>query len=505
MKTKFRNLYWLLPMILAVCLAACKDKEDSTGQPYNPNRPVEITDFTPKSGGTNEQLIIYGSNFGTDKSIVSVKIGGQEALVISVGGNYIYCFTPALCYEGTIEVKVGDAPAVVYAEKYQYERQWVVSTLCGYVDDLGNGDIVAEGPFSDCGKIDNPSWFSFDPKNHDILYLTQDNGQQSSKPMRILDLKNEYIYTGINPTGMGVTRMRSISWTLSGDTMVIACTKPEQGAASNIMMARNEAAGSLTEVFTNPSRLTTSMRCQNSMIHPVNGELYYNEFASGTVFRYDFYQWGANNNAGHAETLYTIQDSDWEFNFIPHPSGKYVYMMVMNRHYILRANYDKERKTLVNPYIVCGQPGQAGYEDLVGTQARLNSPGQGVFVYNEEYAAEGKDDCYDFYFTDRDNHCIRKLTPDGVVSTFAGRGSTGMNVHANGYVDGALREDARFNYPYALAYDEETMTFYVGDVNNHRIRKIALEEFPEDEASADDDGGDEGGQATENETVTDKQ
>lgn len=51
------------------------------------------------------------------------------------------------------------------------------------------------------------------------------------------------------------------------------------------------------------------------------------------------------------------------------------------------------------------------------------------------------------------------MTPDGVVSTFAGRGSTGMNVHANGYVDGHLRDEARFNYPYALAYDEDTETF----------------------------------------------
>lgn len=32
----------------------------------------------------------------------------------------------------------------------------------------------------------------------------------------------------------------------------------------------------------------------------------------------------------------------------------------------------------------------------------------------------------------------------------------------------------------ALAYDKDTETFYVGDVENHRIRKIAMEEMPED-------------------------
>ena len=103
-----------------------------------------------------------------------------------------------------------------------------------------------------------------------------------------------------------------------------------------------------------------------------------------------------------------------------------------------------------------------------------------MFVKNPEYKAAGKDEIYDFYFTDRDNHCIRKLTPDEITSTFAGRGSVGMNIHANGYVDGALREEARFDSPAALAYDEVNNIFYVGDVNNHRILKIALEKIPED-------------------------
>ena len=80
--------------------------------------------------------------------------------------------------------------------------------------------------------------------------------------------------------------------------------------------------------------------------------------------RYDFYQWGANDNKAHAEELFTIQDANWEFNFIVHPSGDYVYMMVQNQHYILRSNYDRVNKRLTTPYIVCGQPGQADYSNI---------------------------------------------------------------------------------------------------------------------------------------------
>ena len=37
-----------------------------------------------------------------------------------------------------------------------------------------------------------------------------------------------------------------------------------------------------------------------------------------------------------------------------------------------------------NPYVVCGAPGQAGYDDKIGAKARLSRPYQGVFVKNPE-------------------------------------------------------------------------------------------------------------------------
>ena len=474
MKDGFVGLQWMMLFLLfAVCLGGCKDDKDTTSSPYDPSQPVEVTDFAPKSGGTKVRMIIYGSNFGTDPSIISVRVGGKEAKVISAKNNCLYCITPDQCYEGTIEVTIGQSPAVTIPEKYKYVRQMLVTTLCGYVDELGNGEIKKEGPFNDCGKIDSPTWFSFDPKFPNILYLTQDNGDQGKKPIRILDLEKKYITTGLAAGSDGVGRFRSITWTLDGDTMIIACSKGDVNGASNIFMTRQGN-------FMDQKRLTTGNGCQASAIHPRNGELYYNNFGEGMVIRYDYHKWGINNNKEHQEKLYAIQDRDWEFNYIIHPSGEYAYIMVINRHYILRANYDEEKRTFTNPYVVCGAPGQAGYDDKIGAKARLNKPYQGVFVKNPEYEAAGKEEIYDFYFTDRDNHCIRKLTPDGITSTFAGRGSVGMNIHANGYVDGALREEARFNSPAALAYDEVNNTFYVGDVNNHRIRKIALEEIPDD-------------------------
>jgi sugar lactone lactonase YvrE len=67
------------------------------------------------------------------------------------------------------------------------------------------------------------------------------------------------------------------------------------------------------------------------------------------------------------------------------------------------------------------------------------------------------------YVGDVNNHCIRKITPAGVVSIFAGSGTVG-------YLDG-IGTNARFSSPRGLAVDAQG-NVYVCDNHNARIRKI---------------------------------
>ena len=468
----------MLAFIFAVCFSSCKDSKDETSAPYDPSQPVEVTDFTPKSGGGKKKMIIYGSNFGIDRSIISVKVGGKEAIVISAKGTSIYCSTPESCFEGTIEIKVGEQ-TVIASEKYQYEPQMVVTDLCGDVDELGEGNIVETGPFDDCGKIDYPFWFSFDPQHSNILYLSQNNGL-----LRVLDLEQEMIYTKKLDN---INRATTITWT-NDDDMILAA--PQNGGAknrNNIILKRESSTDGQDFKESSWVALARGNACNGSMVLPQTGELYFNHRATGNVYRYNFEENGYNNNpevpggAGLNELLaFSVPNQTVDFSMVPHPTGKYVYIIMHESHYILRSNYDEETKKLVTPYIVCGQSGQADYKDLVGINARINKPGQGVFVLNEEYKAANKDDWYDFYFADKENHCIRILTPDGVVSTFAGRGSASASSYKWGKQNGEVRERARFNQPVALAYNEATKTFYVGDSGNYKIRKIAKEQAPDD-------------------------
>ncbi len=73
------------------------------------------------------------------------------------------------------------------------------------------------------------------------------------------------------------------------------------------------------------------------------------------------------------------------------------------------------------------------------------------------------------YVTDLNNQRIRKIASDGTVSTLAGSGAAGPN--AGGYADGPGAQ-AQFNLPAGLAVDAAG-NVYVADSGNHRIRKIA--------------------------------
>ena len=113
----------------------------------------------------------------------------------------------------------------------------------------------------------------------------------------------------------------------------------------------------------------------------------------------------------------------------------------------------------VSTFAGSGEAGEeaGGYADGPGSLARFNAP-VGIAI-----DAKGN-----LYVADALNHRIRKITPKGEVSTFAGSGETGEK--AGGYADGPASA-ARFNVPHGLAFDAKG-NLYVADAQNHCIRTI---------------------------------
>ena len=101
---------------------------------------------------------------------------------------------------------------------------------------------------------------------------------------------------------------------------------------------------------------------------------------------------------------------------------------------------------------LAGQVGVPGHTNLTGTNARFNNP-RGLAVDAAGYV----------YVADAGNNAVRKITPLGVVSTLAGG--------TEGYLD-AMTTTAKFNLPSAVDVDG-AVNVYVVEEENHTVRRIA--------------------------------
>ena len=100
-----------------------------------------------------------------------------------------------------------------------------------------------------------------------------------------------------------------------------------------------------------------------------------------------------------------------------------------------------------------GRPGVAGTNDATGDAARFHNP-RGIT----------RDSDGNLYVADYSNHAIRKIDTNGAVTTLAG------NPGVRGSADGTNRQ-AGFYYPHGIGVDRQG-NVYVADQKNHTIRKI---------------------------------
>lgn len=94
----------------------------------------------------------------------------------------------------------------------------------------------------------------------------------------------------------------------------------------------------------------------------------------------------------------------------------------------------------------------SGFQDGTGTHARFN--------YCGSIAIDSQGN---LFATEVNNNAVRKITPAGVVTTFAGNGSAG-HVDGNG-------AQAKFNGPFGIACDRQD-NLYIADWGGFCIRKV---------------------------------
>ena len=104
--------------------------------------------------------------------------------------------------------------------------------------------------------------------------------------------------------------------------------------------------------------------------------------------------------------------------------------------------------------------GRRGYSGDGGPaiEAELNTPS------DLAVASDGT-----IYIADTMNHVIRRISPDGIITTFAGTGERGF------YGDGGIPEAAQLDRPYGVTLSPEGEV-YIADTHNHRVRRVTVDE-----------------------------
>jgi len=119
--------------------------------------------------------------------------------------------------------------------------------------------------------------------------------------------------------------------------------------------------------------------------------------------------------------------------------------------YVAEAGGNKIRKITPAGVVTTFAGSTYGFADGTGTAAKFDGP-YGVTTDTSD----------NIYVADTNNHKIRKITPAGVVTTLAG--STSGSTDGTGI-------DAMFKYPNGVTVDNSG-NIYVADTYNNRIRKI---------------------------------
>ena len=131
-----------------------------------------------------------------------------------------------------------------------------------------------------------------------------------------------------------------------------------------------------------------------------------------------------------------------------------LYIADAERHRIFKM----DAAGVIFPYAGTGEPGFAGDEGPAYAAQFLRPRGLAMDLANHLYVA------------DSGNHRIRRISPNGEITTIAGSGATG---EGNGAYegDGNIATMARLSNPNAI-YADQSGNIYITDSGNQRLRRL---------------------------------
>lgn len=400
-----------------------------------------VTEFAPLTGGPNTLLTLKGSNFGTDIDNVKVTLSGKETIVKSVTDNEITAEVQKGSSTGLVRIILGKRPnaqVLIYETEFTYLSNQVVSTYLGK-ETSGEDD----GSF-ETATLSKPRYLVWGKDGG--LYIVEDGGNSATDFPSVRIAKENKVTTTLNATGTTlVQRLRAIDFSLDMNTMYIA---NDNNAAGTMGFGTLKKSGSS---YADLTALSDQAGVTCTKTHPVTGTVFVAYHTGAWIYQYDGTSFIPkvqlpSNAAG------VFADKGNVNGIVFDQAGTTVYIVSRAKHVVYKGKYNLSTGEFSDMEIFAGSYGVAGYENGTGSAAKFNSPCQADL-----------DQDGNLFVADKSNNCIRMITPEGEVSTYAGKTSAGM-------VNGTASQ-AEFNNPEGCQFGPDG-ALYIADYSNHMIRKI---------------------------------
>jgi hypothetical protein len=435
MKTKILLFF---TVVVLFCWSCGSDNPSGYGEPYDSSKPVELGFFEPDSGGMGTKLFITGKNFGNDPKNIKVYYNDMRASVVGSDGSHVYAITPRQPGESCKIAVVVGKDSLVFDKEFKYHTMVTVTTIAGQKGTT----TFKEGTLAEA-TFDHPSTLCVDAEGN----IFMSHWRVPFCFVLINEKKNivQAVYSGSNDPLDAVGAPTADA----EGKVIMAPSDDGDGYFSFDPDAQWSPKRRVILHPTNEEQAAGMMQFSINWKHglsacKLDGYIYTRSFGGQLI------KFHPSTRTGQLVADGLLPNTDSYLSFDPVETN-ILYITYPNHHAIFTYNIlTGEHK------LFAGTLGTRGYKDGPKLEAELNAPVQLVV-----------DGDGSIIFADRDNHCIRKITRDGMVSTIIGKGGVA------GYQDGNP-EDALFNSPRGVAIDKD-YNIYIADYENNCIRKLAIE------------------------------